>query len=203
MAFCTLPSFPKNRRRTHAEQFQQHAQTNPEESMIELYWICLGIGLLFSLVTFFAGDAPDLDGLLETGGADFLNTTTIAAFVASFGGAGVLVVAYSSLAVLAGLAVSLCAAFLVSAAIQFLYVRPMQRAERSVAFSVKELVGRTARVTIPIPADGYGEVMLGVGGSNVCQIARSNDGTQIPTGTEVVVVESAPDSVSVVPFADS
>lgn len=171
--------------------------------MIEFYWICLGIGVLLSLVTFIFGEALDLDSALDIEGADFLNTTTIAAFVTSLGGTGVLLTMYSSFAAVAGLAIGLCIAFLASIALQFLYIRPMQRAERSVAFSMKELVGHTARVTIPIPANGYGEIMLSVGGGNVCQIARSGNGNQIPTGTEVVVIESTSDSVSVVPFQDS
>ena len=168
--------------------------------MLELYWICLCIGVLFSLVTFVFGEALDLDGMLDVEGTDFLNTTTVAAFVTSFGGAGVLLATYAALSSVAGLVVGLCVAFLASTSIQFLYVRPMQRAERSVAFSMKELVGRTARVTIPIPATGYGEVMLSISGGNVCQIARSGNGNQIPVGTEVVVIETAPDSVSVIPF---
>lgn len=171
--------------------------------MIELYWICLAIGVLFSVVTFIFGEALNLDGVIDIEGADFFNTTTIGAFVTAFGGAGIILTIYTPLGAVAGLAIGLCIAFLASTAIQFLYVRPMQRAERSVAFSMKELVGHTARVTITIPATGYGEVMLNVGGGNVCQIARSGDGNHIPTGTEVVVIESASDSVAVVPFQDS
>lgn len=171
--------------------------------MLELYWICLVVGALFALVTLVFGQALDLDGLLDIEGGDFLNTTTIAAFVICFGGAGVLLATYSTLGVAAVLAIGGGAALVGATAIQFLYVRPMQRAERSVAFSVKELVGQTAQVTIPIPAEGYGEVMLQIGGGNVCQIARSGDGNQIPTGARVVVIESVPDSVSVIPFQDS
>ncbi|MCC7437122.1 MAG: protease [Armatimonadetes bacterium] len=170
--------------------------------MLELYWICLVIGVLFSLATFIFGQAFDLDGALDIEGADFLNTTTIAAFITAFGGAGVLLATYAPIGAVAGLAAGLCVAFLASTAIQFLYVRPMERAERSVAFSVKELVGHTAHVTIPIPADGYGEVMLNVGGGNVCQIARSGDGNPIATGAQVVVIESASDSVTVIPFQE-
>ena len=56
-------------------------------------------------------------------------------------------------------------------------------------------------VETPTPKDG--EVLVRMGGSTTFQPAASVDGSSIPTGTAVVVVEVEPDgSLRVAPFED-
>ncbi|EAV1934036.1 hypothetical protein FHE25_04700 [Salmonella enterica] len=59
----------------------------------------------------------------------------------------------------------------------------MRHTETSTAFSMKELTGREAVVSITIPAQGYGEVMIRVGTGSTSQVAASFDGTQIEKET--------------------
>ncbi len=173
--------------------------------MIEIFWGCLIGGVLFTVVSLFVGDLFDAggDGLADTvdiDGADFLNSTTIVTAITAFGGAGVLLARYTSLEDLPVLSLAFTAAAVAAVGIHFLYLKPMKKAETSLGFSVNDLVGRTARVTVPIPAEGYGEILIKVGGGNTPQIAASIDNTIIPTGTEVVVVEARDHTVFVTPF---
>ncbi|MNR55843.1 hypothetical protein D3C85_1763010 [compost metagenome] len=65
----------------------------------------------------------------------------------------------------------------------------MRQSENSTAFSMRELTGKIAEVTVPIPQHGYGEVMVKVGAGFTNQIAASLDGTWLVSGSRVVIVE--------------
>ena len=64
----------------------------------------------------------------------------------------------------------------------------MQQAESSTSFSIQELVGRIGEVTVPIPAKGYGEVMIIAGLGYTNQIAASFDQEEISADTRIVVI---------------
>ncbi|MNZ85027.1 putative membrane protein YuaF [compost metagenome] len=66
----------------------------------------------------------------------------------------------------------------------------MENSENSVGFSNSELPGKLGEVTVPIPSNGYGEVMIKMVSGNTLHIASSWDGRDIPAGTLVVVVNT-------------
>lgn len=66
----------------------------------------------------------------------------------------------------------------------------MEKAENSTGYTSNDLVGKLGEVTIPIPKDGYGEVMIQIGGSNSIHIAQSFDHDDIPSGDKILVVEA-------------
>jgi membrane protein implicated in regulation of membrane protease activity len=163
-------------------------------AMIEIFWGCLIAGALFAIVSLVAGDLfhHGLDGISDAFSfdhLDFLHPTTIASAVTTFGGIGVLLSRYTSLDTFAMLSVTVTASLVIAVALHFLYVKPMRNSENSVGFSMAEFSGQVGRITIPIPAKGYGEVMIRMGAGNSCQVASSHDGDFIPAGTEVVVVD--------------
>lgn len=119
----------------------------------------------------------------------FLNPTTIIPGIAAFGGGGILLVTYTTLTVGPQITLAIFAAVLMSVLVHFLFVRPMDRAEASVAFSIHDCVGRTGVITVPVPEHGHGQIMLNMGGSNTVQIAASFDQTYLPKALEAVVVE--------------
>ncbi|WP_248929536.1 protease [Paenibacillus hamazuiensis] len=162
--------------------------------MLDLYWGCLMVGVLIAVVTVIFGDI--LSNLLG-GALDFLSgehlqklqPMVLFGAVAVFGGAGILLEKYTGLHTGAVLVISILCAVVVSALTYMLYVRPMENSENSIGFSMKELVGGIAEVTVPIPAHGYGEVVVRVGGGLSNQIAASFDGVEIEAGAKVVTVE--------------
>jgi membrane protein implicated in regulation of membrane protease activity len=80
-------------------------------------------------------------------------------------------------------------AVLISLLVYAAYVRPMQNAENSVAFSMNDLIGKIGEIIVPIPAGGYGEVLMKAGAGQTNQIAASFEGDEIETGARVVTVE--------------
>ncbi len=178
--------------------------------MTEVYWICLFGGLALAVVVVFLGDVIDgvVDGALDAAFGDaghgFLDPLTVVGGVTAFGGAGLILT--ETLALGAGLTAALAAAaaVLLALALHFAYVRPMQRAENSTAFSVREYAGKIGEVNTAVPGRGYGEVLVRIGASTTFQPAASADGEPIPVGTPVVVVEVEPDgSLRVAPFEEA
>ncbi|ALS22335.1 MULTISPECIES: NfeD family protein [Paenibacillus] len=162
--------------------------------MLELYWGLLITGVLFALVTVVFGDllSSAIDGMFDWMSGDvlhYLQPMVLFSGLTVLGGSGILLTKYSPLAAAAVLFLSLLAAVLSGTLIFFLYVKPMQNTENSLAFSMQDLVGRIGEVSVPIPAQGCGEVVMQMGGGVTNQIAESFDGNSIEAGARVVTVE--------------
>ncbi len=117
-----------------------------------------------------------------------LSPITIATFITTFGGVGLIVNNATALSPLMGLLVSTAGGLLLSGLMFFLYARLLVAAQGSSEVKVGELVGKIAQVTAPIPADQMGEVSFVARGSRVTAPARSADGVAIRRGTNVVIV---------------
>ena len=167
--------------------------------MTTLYWICLFGGLVFSVLAVFLGDVLDgvldgLDGAFDSFDlGDALDPLSFVGGVTAFGGAGVLLDAYAGLGPVPEILVALSVGLVLAVVMHYAYVRPLKRGENSTGFSVREYRGKIGEVNTAIPAGGYGEVLVRMGASTTFQPAASFDGTPLPTGTPVVVVEVDPD----------
>ena len=85
----------------------------------------------------------------------------------------------------------------------FIWVRPMEYADNSTAFSIQELKGKTGEVITTLPSKGYGEVLVPIGSGHTNQIAASIDQKEIPQGTKVVIVEVKDHTLYVIPQASA
>ena len=117
------------------------------------------------------------------------NLLSILVFLTWFGGAGYLL--HGPLGVWAGL--SLLAALLAGLAAAFVVYQFLARvvAPQSVPLDPDDyrLEGQVGRVSMPILAQGAGEVLYSQGGRRRAIGARSRLGAPIARGTEVVIVE--------------
>jgi hypothetical protein len=59
------------------------------------------------------------------------------------------------------------------------------------------LVGRTAEVSVAIPANGVGQISISVSGERTEHVARSKDGQAVPRGSDVIITDLRGDSVVV------
>ncbi len=162
--------------------------------MLELYWGCLIFGVLFVLVSVVLGDLIGgwFDGALEflsLDTPDFIHPMTIVGGLTVFGGAGLLLTPYTTLAAWQTALLSLAVAVLSATAVFWTYVRPMKQAENSLSYSMNELEGTIGEVNIPIPAGGFGEVKVRLGTGTAYEIASGYEGTEHSTGSKVIVVE--------------
>lgn len=170
--------------------------------MLEFYWGLLVTGVLFAIVTVLFGDllSNALDGALDWMSGDvahWFQPMVLFSGLTVLGGAGVLLTKYTGLGSVYVLILGILAAVLAAVLLYLLYVKPMSNTENSIAFSMKDLVGHIGEVTVAIPSRGYGEVVLRIGGGLTNQIAKSFDGTDIPLGMRVVIVDTEPDTLLV------
>ncbi|MBM7659848.1 membrane protein implicated in regulation of membrane protease activity [Bacillus mesophilus] len=173
--------------------------------MLEFYWGCLITGIIFTLLTVIFDDflGNMMEGILDALTFDlpgFFNTTVLMSALTTLGGAGILFTLYTSLSHVVIFLLSLCSAFLLSTFFYFLYVKPMERAESSTGFSVKDFIGMVGEVTIPIPKEGYGEIVLSIAGASSNQIAASFDEEEIPSGSKALVIEVREGTLLVSPY---
>ena len=170
-----------------------------------VYLVCFLVGFTFSLLSVLAGalhvHPPHLDlhhGLhLHVGhgghagsgrsGPPMINLGTIAAFLAWFGGTGYLLTEYSTLWFLTALGVA-SASGLVGAALVFWFLAKVLIAhEKPLDPEDYRMAGMLGHVTSGIRPNGTGEMMYTQDGARHSVAVRSEDGTAIVKGTEVVV----------------
>lgn len=170
--------------------------------MIELFWGCLAFGVMFTIIVVIFGDVlgDALSGAFDFLNADFLNPVVLTGGITAFGAAGLLLEKYTPLSGIWLLLSALGIGFVISVGAYFFYVKPMNKAENSIGYSIQGLVGKLAEVIVPIPKEGYGEVLIKAGAGNTNQIAASFDGTEIQAGTRVVVVDVKDDTLYVTRF---
>ena len=171
------------------------------EQLFIIYLICFGVGLLFTIVSAFAGHAfsghdvhvghTGAGGHAEAGfGTDDMprfaavSPTTIAAFITAFGGFGMIFSKIEAtqnpwisapLSVLAGLAVA--------AGVFWLFRTIFRKTQSSSEGKVANLVGLVASVITPIPENGVGEIAYVQSGSRYTAPARCEHGHPVAAGT--------------------
>jgi membrane protein implicated in regulation of membrane protease activity len=183
----------------------------------DFYLICFAIGFLLSAVSFIAGGlrwhlhlphVPHGGGHVGTGHAPVphasadhgaaahtarqaavspFNFITLTAFLAWFGGTGYLITRFSSLWFALGLLIAM-AAGLFGAAIVFLFLtRVLISHEENMDSADYEMVGVLGRVSMPVRENGTGEIIYSQAGTRRTCGARSEDGSAIEKGAEVMV----------------
>lgn len=115
------------------------------------------------------------------------NFITLTAFLAWFGGTGFLITRFSSVWFALGLLVS-TAAGLVGAGIVFLFLtRVLISPEENMDAADYEMVGVLGRTSLPIRANGTGEIIYSQAGTRRTCGARSENGSAIEKGAEIIV----------------
>ncbi len=150
-------------------------------------------GALYTLISTLFGDL--LGGIFDFLAVDFLKPIVSASALTTFGGSGILLIRYTSMSTIVIVTLSVLIALILSVVIYFGYVKPMENSENSIGFSTSELPGKLGEVTVPIPAGGYGEVMIKLVSGNTLHIASSWDRKEISAGRLVVVVNVEDDGV--------
>jgi len=133
-----------------------------------------------------ASHAPDAHQTARSGASPF-NFVTLTAFLAWFGGTGYLLTRFSSVWLGLGLLISVVSG-LVGGGIIFLFLsRVLMSDEENMDSADYEMVGVLGRLCVPIRDGGTGEIMYSQAGTRRVCGARSEDGSAMAKGTEVVV----------------
>jgi membrane protein implicated in regulation of membrane protease activity len=171
-----------------------------------VYLICLGVGLVFTIVTASLGhafgghEAPSqgegAGGHAEAGfaGSDdmpgfaALSPTSIASFVTAFGGFGMVFTKVEALKnPWINVPLSALAGLLVAALVVTLFRFVFRRTQASSEARVAKLIGGTATIITPVPEKGVGEIAYVIAGSRYTAPARTLNGAPLPNGQAVKI----------------
>jgi membrane protein implicated in regulation of membrane protease activity len=151
------------------------------------------VGFLLSALSFFAGaiHLPHFHGhghgrMGGKGGVSPLNFGTIAAFLCWFGGTGYLLERHSNVFAFLALMISMSSG-IGGAALIFWCLWKLNAKEQPLDPADYDMIGVLGKVASPIRQGGTGELLYSRAGSRRAAAARSEDGTEIPRDTEVVV----------------
>ena len=164
------------------------------------------VGLVFLVVSLLFGELLEGFGLHDGGGAGIdghgiIDSRAVAVFITAFGGFGAIGVR-SGLGVVPSALLGLAGGFVLGGAVA-LFARFLLAQQASSSVSGSQLVGRTAQVTVTIPAGGVGQVSCRIGEERVEKIARSRGDAELKSGALVLIEEFTGDSVIVSPGAGS
>lgn len=170
-----------------------NAASEGEHIVDAAFWV-LAVGGLAALLlgTLFDG-VLDLGNLVPD--ADWFSVPALGGFCAVLGFTGILTTTLG-LPTAAALVIGLVAGALAFYAVLRL-TRLLRRDDTEGVTSREQLVGLTATVVSDVPADGYGEVSVVLAGTSSKFSARS-EGTPIPRGTDVLVLEALSDTAVLV-----
>jgi hypothetical protein len=159
-------------------------------------------GFMMLVVALFFGEIADhLDGSFDHdfghGGPSFFSVRIISVFITAFGGFGAVATHYgfgvlqsSGVGFLSGATF----ASLIYAFASFLYGQ-----QASTDIHPRDVVGQMARVIVPIPKDGVGQIRCQIGEQLVDKIARTRDGSPIAENAIVTVTDTLGETVIVEP----
>jgi membrane protein implicated in regulation of membrane protease activity len=178
----------------------------------DVYLICFAVGFAFSFLSFFLGgvhwhlpfhwqspfEAPHVHvgPGVHTGGqmhapnrahVSAFNPMTLAAFLAWFGGTGYLLTRFSTVRFVGGLLLSVAAGILAAAFIFLFLTRVLISKEENLDPADYEMIGVLGRITSSVRGGGTGEIVYSQAGTRRVSAARSEDGSAIAKGSEVLV----------------
>ena len=162
------------------------------------YLICFIVGFVFSTLSFLTGTLHlhvpakfhlhmGRGGFHTHGFGAFFNTFTLMAFLTWFGGLGYLLTRYSSIWIGFAFILATFAGMSGAAIVGWFYVRVLMRYDVGIDPAEYDMVGVLGNVTSSIRGGGTGEIVFEQVGTRRSCGARSEDGTPIAKGTEIVV----------------
>ena len=183
------------------------------------YFFLLMLGVFYALLVTVAGglhsvhlpfqvdlsDLPiHLPGHVDLAGAPShdvsilsLSPISIAAFITSFGGIGIIATQGFHADGAASLLWAAGGSIVVAVVSHFLFFFIFIAPQASSALKTSDVIGVTAEVTAPIPGDSVGEIAYVAMGERHTATARSHDGHSIPRGA-LVTIESLAGTVMIV-----
>ena len=166
-----------------------------------VYWATFFLGLGFAVISalmsgVFSGGAEAHVGaghdVHATAGDSvhfpLLSPVTLAMFVASFGGSGLIYKHALQLDPVAHVALAAVTAIVVALAVAWLFYKIFGMTQGSSEAKVSELVGTEAEIITAIPADGMGEIAYVAMQTRYNGPARTPDGKPLPARTTVKIV---------------
>jgi len=161
-----------------------------------IYLTILVIAFISTILFMFFGDF--LEGVGE--GIPFLNPTLILAFLTFLSAIGYLLELLTSWNSWLIILLSAFGSFILTTLLNVFVLVPLSSAEESLAYTEESLKGRLGTTIIPIPKDGYGEVLIENTSGRIAKSAVSFEGNEIAEGIQVLVVDVKQGVLYVTPY---
>lgn len=153
-------------------------------------------GILIILYMFF-GDIAD-----GIGEGSFLNPVLILAFITFLSAAGYIFEMTTSLNSVVILLIGAGIAALLDILLNIFVLIPLSSAEESLVYTDDSLRGRVGTVLIPIPENGFGEVLIENISGRISKPALSYENTFIAEGCNVLIVEVENGVIEVIDYKE-
>ncbi|MEK4090424.1 NfeD family protein [Viridibacillus sp. FSL R5-0477] len=160
---------------------------------MELFGIAIQQVYLYSLIIFavcmvlflFFGDV--IDGVGE--GIPFFNPAVILSFLTFFAAIGFILESLTSFSSIMIIAIATIISTVLSVLLYFFILLPLKSAEVSMAYTDESLAGQIGKVIVPIPVDGFGEVVIETINGLISKRAVGFDNEEIEYNQQVLIVE--------------
>lgn len=142
------------------------------------------IGCCTVLYLFFADIADvSIDSL------PFLDPAVILSFITFTAAIGFFLERFFSLSSILNFIIALIFASIFSVILYYFLLVPLRSAEVSLAYTDESLESQVGKVIIPIPLDGFGEIIIETVNGIISKRAASYHNVEIPYDTRVLIIE--------------
>jgi membrane protein implicated in regulation of membrane protease activity len=175
-------------------------------SWSDFYLFCFIVGFALSVLSFLAGAVHTqlpykvhlpfhfghhgpggIIGLKGGAHISWFNASTAMVFLAWFGGTGYLLSRHAHLLALLSLAISILVGLAGGWVVFKFMVKLMGSTDAPMTAEDYRIEGSVGTLSMPIRANGTGEVIFSLGGTRRCAGARCEDGQTLEKGAEVVI----------------
>ena len=162
------------------------------------YLICFIVGFVFSTLSFLTGTLHlhipakfhlhmGKGGFHSHGLGTFVNSFTLMAFLTWFGGMGYLLTRYSTIWMGLALALATLAGLTGASVVFWFFAKVLLKHDVGIDAAEYDMIGVLGKVSSSIRGGGTGEILFEQVGTRRSCGARSEDGSPIAKGTEIVV----------------
>ncbi len=150
------------------------------------------VGSITLLYLFFS---DMLDGVFE--GIPFIDPAVILSFITIASAGGFLLEKLTSLSSIIVFIITCIISAGLCAIIYYFLLVPLKAAEVSLAYTEESLGGQVGKVIVPIPVDGFGEVVIETVNGIISKRATGFDNEAIDYDEEVLIIEAKEGTVYV------
>ncbi|RLL45130.1 hypothetical protein D8M04_09690 [Oceanobacillus piezotolerans] len=173
-----------------------------------MYLFGTSIENIYLIILFAAGTLTLFQILFgEMAGGFFetihLNPVLILAYCIFFSASGYILEQITTISSVWIIIISGISALALSIFLNIFVLIPMASAEGSLGYTEESLKGRVGRIIIPIPKDGFGEIMIDSKSGMISKPACSYENDEIEAGIKVLVINFENGNLYVVPYEES
>lgn len=154
-------------------------------SLEQIYLVVLIFVGLGTILYMFFGDVAE--GIGE--GLPILNPSVILSFITMMAAAGYILEKLAWLSSGVNIVVAIILGAIISTLFYLFILVPLKSADVSLAYTEESLGGQLGKVIVPIPIDGFGEVVIESASGMISKRAAGFDNEAIDYDTTVLIVE--------------